>query len=102
MRFWACVGPRSAISIPCFMYFGRTCGLVGAGRIANRKGDGDMGRSMTLGWRCRNLAAILLAFAGAAVFSVTNAFADSGNPITGTIRASDRIAGVSKCVRHRE
>jgi len=70
------------------MYFGRTCGLVGAGRIANRKGDGDMGRSMTLGWRCRNLAAILLAFAGAAVFSVTNAFADSGNPITGTIRAS--------------
>jgi uncharacterized repeat protein (TIGR01451 family) len=44
-----------------------------------------MGRSIGL-TRRRRLTAILLAFAGAAIFSVANAYADAGNPITGTIR----------------
>jgi uncharacterized repeat protein (TIGR01451 family) len=45
-----------------------------------------MGRSIGFTRRRRNLTAILLAFAGAAIFSVANAYADAGNPITGTIR----------------
>jgi uncharacterized repeat protein (TIGR01451 family) len=44
-----------------------------------------MGRSTGL-TRRRRLTAILLTFAGAAIFSVANAYADAGNPITGTIR----------------
>jgi uncharacterized repeat protein (TIGR01451 family) len=44
-----------------------------------------MGRSIGL-TRRRRLTAIVLAFAGAAIFSVANAYADAGNPITGTIR----------------
>jgi uncharacterized repeat protein (TIGR01451 family) len=45
-----------------------------------------MKRSIGLTRRRRNLTAILLAFAGTAIFSVANAYADAGNPITGTIR----------------
>jgi uncharacterized repeat protein (TIGR01451 family) len=45
-----------------------------------------MGRSIGFTRRRRSLTAILLAFAGAAIFSVANASADAGNPLTGTIR----------------
>jgi uncharacterized repeat protein (TIGR01451 family) len=36
----------------------------------------------------RSLIALLLALGGAGIFSVSSAFADAGNPITGSIRAS--------------
>jgi uncharacterized repeat protein (TIGR01451 family) len=45
-----------------------------------------MKRATGFSWRRRSLVALFLAFVGAAVFSVANAFADAGNPILGTIR----------------
>jgi uncharacterized repeat protein (TIGR01451 family) len=45
-----------------------------------------MRRLSGLSWRRRSLITLLLALTGSAVFSVSNAFADAGNPITGTIR----------------
>jgi uncharacterized repeat protein (TIGR01451 family) len=45
-------------------------------------------RRSRLMWRRRSLTAVLLALVGAATFGVTDAFADAGNPITGTIKAS--------------
>src|SRR5213593_3600815 len=47
-----------------------------------------MRRSTGLSWRRRSLVALLLTLVGAAVFSASNAFADAGNPILGTIKAS--------------
>jgi uncharacterized repeat protein (TIGR01451 family) len=43
-------------------------------------------RRSRLMWRRRSLTAVLLALVGAATFGVTDAFADAGNPITGTFR----------------